>query len=201
MEARRSERKATKKKLPLQHKLIMDKNVSITGISFLWEMKNNFVYFLWHSDLKRAKKPMIWDLVRQCYSHFVLICNQWTLVCCTLIQQIYMEPIWYSLNWWNLHLGRPRIKKKIAWVVFHEHTQWHRKPDSVPLVKEPNMSRTIKLYWGIPSSDGIPYGLADFFFFFFSSVSFRRQILHSRRPNTMKEILYWPGILGKPSYR
>ncbi len=59
------------------------------------------------------------------------------------------------------------------------------------------------LYWGIPSSDGIHYGLVDFFFFFFSfsSVSFRRQIWHSQRPNTMKEILHSPDILGKPSFR
>ena len=24
--------------------------------------------------------------------------------------------------------------------------------------------------------------------------------IHSQRPNTMKETLHWPGILGKPSY-
>ncbi len=40
-----------------------------------------------------------------------------------------------------------------------------------------------------------------FFFFPSFSVSFRRQIWHPRRPNTMKETLYWPGILGKASYR
>ncbi len=52
--------------------------------------------------------------------------------------------------------------------------------------------------WGIPSSDGIPIGAADFFFFFF--FSFRRRKWHFWRPNAMKETLYWPGILGKASY-
>ncbi len=47
--------------------------------------------------------------------------------------------------------------------------------------------------WGIPSSDGIPYGLAGFFFPSSSSsfsVSFRRQIWRSWWPNTIKETLY-----------
>ncbi len=43
--------------------------------------------------------------------------------------------------------------------------------------------------WDI--SDGIPYGLADFFFCFcFFSSFFRCRIWHSRRPNTMKETLH-----------
>ncbi len=42
-----------------------------------------------------------------------------------------------------------------------------------------------------------PYGLADFFFSF---SSFHHRKWHSRRPNTMKETLHWPGILEKPSY-
>ncbi len=46
--------------------------------------------------------------------------------------------------------------------------------------------------------DGIPYELAAFFFFF---SFFRRRIWHFRRPSTMKETLYWPGILGKPYHR
>ncbi len=54
------------------------------------------------------------------------------------------------------------------------------------------------LYKGI-SGNGyywvIPYGITDFFF------SFRHRKWHFQWPNTMKETLYWDGILRNPSYR
>ncbi len=47
----------------------------------------------------------------------------------------------------------------------------------------------------VPSRDGIPlWGYRLF------SFSCHRRKWNSQRQNTMKEILYWPGILGKPSY-
>ncbi len=49
-----------------------------------------------------------------------------------------------------------------------------------------------------------PMDLPTFFFFvcvFFFFFSFRRRKWHFLRPNTWKETMDWPDILGKPSYR
>ncbi len=46
--------------------------------------------------------------------------------------------------------------------------------------------------WGIPSADGIPYGLADFFFLFFV---FFVLPPHFRWPFVVKETTDWAEIL------
>ncbi len=55
--------------------------------------------------------------------------------------------------------------------------------------------------WGIPSSDGIPYGLADFFFLFFLLLVFLPpHFLQFRWPFVVKKKSNWAEILQNHTY-